>query len=75
MTSGSLWNHYRDEVNDSANKTDNTDDMINNKTRACKYLKYQTKIIERTSNNSRFNSEVAVPLKSLSNLGDLLICH
>ena len=33
------------------------------------------KIIERTSNNSRFNSEVAVPLKSLSNLGDLLICH
>ena len=43
MTSGSLWNHYRDEVNDSANKTDNTDDMINNKTRACKYLKYQTK--------------------------------
>ena len=29
-TSGSLWDYYRDELNDSANETDNNDDMINN---------------------------------------------
>ena len=29
MTSGSLWNHYRDEVNDDANEKNN-DYTINN---------------------------------------------
>ena len=30
MTSGSLWNYHRDEVNDSANEVDDNDNMINN---------------------------------------------
>ena len=48
ITSGSLWNYYRDEVNDSADKTDNNDNMINNnKTTTSKSFKYKTKIIGR----------------------------
>ena len=40
MTSGSLWNYYRDEENDSANKTDDNDNIINNnKTTSSKYFK------------------------------------
>ena len=30
MTSGSLSNYYRDEVNESANEIDDNDNMINN---------------------------------------------
>ena len=30
MTSGSLWNYYRDEVNDAANENDNANNKINN---------------------------------------------
>ena len=29
VTSGSLWNHDRDEVNDFANETDDNDKKIN----------------------------------------------
>ena len=29
-TSGSLWNYYRDEVNDAANENDNANNKINN---------------------------------------------
>ena len=33
MTSGSLWNYYRDEVNDDENENDNANNRIsNNKT-------------------------------------------
>ena len=69
MTSGSLWNCYRDEVNNSANETDDNDNMINSiKTTTSKSFKYKTKVIGSTSNNnSRLNAEVAVPLKYLSN--------
>ena len=69
MTSGSLWNYYRDKVNDSANETDNNDNMINNnKTTQSKPFKCKTKIIGSTSNNnSRLNTEVIVPLKYLNN--------
>ena len=68
MKSGSLGNYYRDEVNDSANETDNNDNIKNNnKTTTSKSFMYETKIIERTANNkSRLNSEVVVPLKYLS---------
>ena len=53
MTSGSLWNCYRDEVNNSANETDDNDNMINNiKTTASKSFKYKTKVIGSTSNNN-----------------------
>ena len=30
MSSGSLWNYYRDEINDNENKNDANEDMINN---------------------------------------------
>ena len=30
MTSESLWNYYRDEVNDAANENDNANNKINN---------------------------------------------
>ena len=44
MTSGSLWNYYRDEVNYSTNEIDDNDYKINNnKTRTSKSLKYKTK--------------------------------
>ena len=42
MTSESWWNYYRNELNNSANETDNN--MINNnKTKANKPFKYKTK--------------------------------
>ena len=65
ITSGSLWNYYRDEVNGDANKSDSNDNVINNnKETTSKLLVYKTKIIGRTlNNNSRLNAEVAVPLK------------
>ena len=71
MTSGSLWNYYKDEVNDSANETDNKDNMINNKT--SKSFKYNAKIIGRISNSSsRLNAEDVVPLKYLINFWKFL---
>ena len=69
MTSGSLWNYDKDEVNDSANESDDNDNKINNnKTKTSKSFVYKTKITGSTSNNnSRLNGEVVVPLQYLSN--------
>ena len=58
MTYGSLWNYYRDEVNDDEDTNDDNTNKINNKTTASKYFKYKTKIKD---NASRLNTEVAVP--------------
>ena len=30
MSSGSLWNYYRDEINDNENKNDANEGMVNN---------------------------------------------
>ena len=30
MSSGSLWNYYKDEINDNENKNDANEDMVNN---------------------------------------------
>ena len=80
MTSGNLWNYYRDEINYSANQNNdaNNDRTNNNKTTTRKSFDYKTKIIGSTSDNdNRLNAEVVVPLKYLSNfwksLGLLLI--
>ena len=74
MTSGSLRNYHRDEINDSTNEIDNNDMINNNKTTASKSFVHKTKIIGRTSNNnSRLNAEVVLQLNYLSNF-DLLIC-
>ena len=51
-TSESLWNYYRDEINDSANKNNDANNyrIHINKTTTIKSFKYKTKIIGRTPN-------------------------
>ena len=77
MTSRSLWNYYRDEINDDANEHNAANNRINqNKTITSKSLEYKTKLIGSTPNdNNTWDSEVVVPLKYLSNFGDLLIYY
>ena len=42
-TSGSLWNYYRDKVNDDANENNAANNKINNnKIIASKYFEYKT---------------------------------
>ena len=69
MIWGSLWNYYRDEINDDDNQNDDNENMINNnKTTTSKSFKCKTKIIESMpSNASRINAEVAVQQEYLSN--------
>ena len=69
MTSRSLWNYNKDEINDDENEIDDNGNEINNRKRTkSKTFKYKTKLIWSTSNNiSRLNPEVVVPLKHLSN--------
>ena len=69
MTSGSFWNYYRDEVNDSTDENDDNNNMINNnKIITSKSFEYKTKIIGSTSNNNDIlDAEVVVLLKYLSN--------
>ena len=54
VTSGSLWNYYKDEVNDDANENKDAGNysINNNKTTTSKYFEYKTKIIGRTPDNS-----------------------
>ena len=64
MISSSLWNYYRDEINNDGNKNNDANNFrINkNKTRISKIFEYKTKLVGRTSNNSsRFDAEVIVP--------------
>ena len=69
MISRSLWNYYRDEVNDSANETDDNDNKIkSNKTTTSKSFEYKIKIIGSMPNNNNISdTEVVVALKYLSN--------
>ena len=63
MTSESLWNYYRVEVNDSGNEID-YNDKINNKITASKSFEYKTKIIGSTPNNNNIlDAEVVAPIK------------
>ena len=53
MTSGSLWNYYRDEINDDSNENNAVNNSINNnKTITSKYFEYKTKLIGSTPNNN-----------------------
>ena len=75
ITLVSLWNYYRDEVNDSANENnDATNFRINNsKAIASKSFEYKTKLIRSKSNNyHKLDAEVVVPLKYLSNFWRIL---
>ena len=57
MTSRSLPNCYRDEINDG-NDNNVTNNMINNnKTITSKYFKYKTKLIGSTPNNNSVTSQ------------------
>ena len=69
MTLTSLWNCYRDKVNDSANEIDDNDNKTNNnKTTTNKFFESKTKIIGNVPNsNNVLDAEVAAPLKYLSN--------
>ena len=64
MTSGSLRNYYRDEVNNDQNENYNANDRINNKKLiTSKSFEYEAKIITRTpADNNELNPEIAVPL-------------
>ena len=71
MTSESLWNYYRDKVNDDVNKIDNnnsTNRLNNNKIVTSKSFEYKTKLIGSTPNkNNILDAEDIVPLTYLSN--------
>ena len=69
MTSASLRNYYRDEINDDANQNNGANNRINNsKSITSKPLEYKTKIIGRTpDDNNKLDAEVVVPLKYLNN--------
>ena len=51
VTSGSLWNYYRDEVSDAANEIIVNHRINNNKTTTSKYFQYKTKIVEIGNSN------------------------
>ena len=64
MTSGSLRNYYRDEINDDANENAINNRINNNKKITSKFFEYKTKIMESTSNdNNTLDTKVVVPLK------------
>ena len=57
MTSGSLWNYYRNEVNDDANEIVANYRINNNKTTVSRSFEYKAKVIKRTpANNNIFNT-------------------
>ena len=69
MTSGSLWNYHRDQVNDNANENNAGNYRINkNKIITSKSFKYKTKIIGSTPNDmNTLDAEVVISLNYLSN--------
>ena len=69
MTSRSLWNYYRDEVNDDANENNAGNFRTNNnKTITSKDFKYKTKIrVITPDDNNTLDTEVIVPLKYFNN--------
>ena len=71
MTSGSLCNYYRDEVNDDANEDNDGGNYRKNnkKKRTNKSIEYKTKTKTGSTpaDNSRLDTRFVVPLKYLSN--------
>ena len=64
MTSGSLWNYYRDKINDDANENYNNETIINSKTITSTSFEYKIKIIGSTpKDNNILDAEVVAPLK------------
>ena len=75
VTSISLWNYYRDEVNDYADENNDAGNYrINNSktTTTSKSFEYKTNTIETApDSNSRLDTEVFVPLNYLRRSLDL----
>ena len=68
MTSGSLWNYYRDKINDDANENYNNETIINSKTITSTSFEYKIKIIGSTpKDNNILDAEVVAPLKFQTN--------
>ena len=67
MTSESLWNYYRNEVNDDANYVVANRRLSNNNRLSSNSFEYKAKIKGRTpDNNDTLDTKVVVPLKYLS---------
>ena len=67
-TSGSLWNYYRDEVNDNANENNPDDNhrLNNNKTTTSNFFYYKTKVMGSTpTNNNVLDTSFSVSLNLL----------
>ena len=69
VTSGSLWNHYRNEINGDTRENNAACIAINNnKTIASKSFEYKAKLIGNPSNNNNIlDAEFVIPWKYLSN--------
>ena len=66
MTSGSLWNYYRDKVNDDENENNAANNWINKRINNNKMI--TSKSFEYKSNsNSILDAEFIIPWKYLSN--------
>ena len=66
ITSGSLWNYYRDEMNDAANETFANRRLNNSKTTTSKSFGYKTNMIKRTpADNNTLYTEAVIPLRYL----------
>ena len=77
MTSGSLWNNYRDKVNDDTNENNDAGNyrVNNNKATASKSFENKTEIIGITpGENSGLDAEIVVPWIIWVIFGDISIC-
>ena len=59
----SLWNYYKDEINDDAKENKNKNRTYSNKKITSKSFDYSTKLIGSTPNDSYKLYTVVVPLK------------
>ena len=77
MTTGSLWNLYREKVNDDAKEIAANRRLINSEATTIKSFEYKANITGRTpANNNTLDTENVAPLKYFSNFGislDLLL--
>ena len=68
MTPESLWNSYRNKINDDVDKNGASNSINNNKKIISKSFEYRAKIIGRTpDDNNTLDTEAVVLLKYLSN--------
>ena len=75
ITSASLWNYCRDEINDSANENNEANNyrINNNKTGTSKSFECKTKIMGRTPDyNNILDTEVVFSLKAAEATGEVL---